>query len=170
MGGVPTDASQTVRIHSAPCKSQKFTQQRSRTVEQELLLSPRLKKKFSKGRSSQSHPGQLERPAGFPSSDKTRPDSPVPTLQGPCQKRPNPGSSSWEIGGFCVVSSFVTRPAPARASWADCWALCYSRCDLDEQQRWGRHWIFPSSRMKRPSMSGRWFNGTSTFGGKKRKD
>ena len=29
-------------------------------------------------------PEQLERPAGFPSSDKTRPDSPVPTLQGPC--------------------------------------------------------------------------------------
>ena len=28
-------------------------------------------------------PEQLERPAGFPSSDKTRPDSPVPTLQGP---------------------------------------------------------------------------------------
>ena len=26
-------------------------------------------------------PEQLERPAGFPSSDKTRPDSPVPTLQ-----------------------------------------------------------------------------------------
>ena len=26
-------------------------------------------------------PPQLERPAGFPSSDKTRPDSPVPTLQ-----------------------------------------------------------------------------------------
>ena len=28
-------------------------------------------------------PEQLERPAGFPSSDKTRPDSPVPTPQGP---------------------------------------------------------------------------------------
>ena len=28
-------------------------------------------------------PEQLERPAGFPSSDKTRPDSPVPILQGP---------------------------------------------------------------------------------------
>lgn len=56
-GGVPTDASQIVRIHSVPCKSQKFTQQRSRTVEQELLLSPRLKKKFRKERSSQSHPG-----------------------------------------------------------------------------------------------------------------
>ena len=26
-------------------------------------------------------PEKLERPAGFPSSDKTRPDSPVPTLQ-----------------------------------------------------------------------------------------
>jgi len=29
-------------------------------------------------------PERLERQAGFPSSDKTRPDSPVPTLQGPC--------------------------------------------------------------------------------------
>lgn len=55
--GVPTDASQTVRIHSVPCKSQKFIQQRSCTVQQELLLSPRLKEKFSKGRSSQSHSG-----------------------------------------------------------------------------------------------------------------
>ena len=33
-------------------------------------------------------PKQLERPAGFPSSDKTRPDSPVPTLQGPCGRSP----------------------------------------------------------------------------------
>ena len=33
-------------------------------------------------------PEQLERPAGFPSSDKTRPDSPVPTLQGPCGRSP----------------------------------------------------------------------------------
>ena len=33
-------------------------------------------------------PEQLERPAGFPSSDKTRPDSPVPTLQGPCGQSP----------------------------------------------------------------------------------
>ena len=31
---------------------------------------------------------QLERPAGFPSSDKTRPDSPAPTLQGPCGRSP----------------------------------------------------------------------------------
>ena len=31
---------------------------------------------------------QLERQAGFPSSDKTRPDSPVPTLQGPCGRNP----------------------------------------------------------------------------------
>ena len=31
---------------------------------------------------SEEAPEQLERPAGFPSSDKTRPDSPVPTLQG----------------------------------------------------------------------------------------
>ena len=30
------------------------------------------------------HPERLERQAEFPSSDKTRPDSPVPTLQGPC--------------------------------------------------------------------------------------
>ena len=33
-------------------------------------------------------PEQLERQAGFPSSDKTRPDSPVPTLQGPCSRSP----------------------------------------------------------------------------------
>ena len=33
-------------------------------------------------------PEQLERPAGFPSSEKTRPDSPVPTLQGPCGRSP----------------------------------------------------------------------------------
>ena len=33
-------------------------------------------------------PRELERPAGFPSSDKTRPDSPVPTLQGPCGRSP----------------------------------------------------------------------------------
>ena len=33
-------------------------------------------------------PEQLEMPAGFPSSDKTRPDSPVPTLQGPCGRSP----------------------------------------------------------------------------------
>ena len=35
-----------------------------------------------------SPPEQLERQAGFPSSDKTRPDSPVPTLQGPCGRSP----------------------------------------------------------------------------------
>ena len=33
-------------------------------------------------------PEHLERQAGFPSSDKTRPDSPVPTLQGPCGRSP----------------------------------------------------------------------------------
>ena len=33
-------------------------------------------------------PEQLESPAGFPSSDKTRPDSPVPTLQGQCGRSP----------------------------------------------------------------------------------
>ena len=44
-------------------------------------------------------PEQLERPAGFPSSDKTRPDSPVPTLQGPC------GRSAREDGGVSGVSS-----------------------------------------------------------------
>lgn len=85
------------------------------------------------------------------------------------QKQPNPGSSSWEISVFRIASSSVTPPAPARASWADHWTLCHSRCDPDEQSRWGRHWIFPSSRMKRPSMSGRWFSGTSTFEGKKKK-
>ena len=34
------------------------------------------------------HPEQFERQAEFPSSDKTRPDSPVPTLQGPCGRSP----------------------------------------------------------------------------------
>ena len=33
-------------------------------------------------------PEQLERQAEFPSSDKTRPDSPVPTLQGPWDRSP----------------------------------------------------------------------------------
>ena len=33
-------------------------------------------------------PEQLERRAGFPSSDKTSPDSPVPTQQGPCSRSP----------------------------------------------------------------------------------
>ena len=33
-------------------------------------------------------PEQLARQAGFPSSDKTRHDSPVPTLQGPCGRSP----------------------------------------------------------------------------------
>ena len=42
---------------------------------------------------------QRERQAGFPSSDKTRPDFPVPTVQGPCSRSPKrrgiliPGSS-----------------------------------------------------------------------------
>ena len=36
---------------------------------------------------------QTERQAGFPSSDKTRPDSPVPTLQGPCGRSPKRGGS-----------------------------------------------------------------------------
>ena len=40
---------------------------------------------------------QLERPAGFPSSDKTRPDSPVPTLQGPCGRSPT--SSGTGVSG-----------------------------------------------------------------------
>ena len=33
-------------------------------------------------------PEQLERQAGFPSSDKTRPDFPVPNVQGPCSRSP----------------------------------------------------------------------------------
>ena len=39
------------------------------------------------------HPEQFERQAEFPSSDKTRPDSPVPTLQGPCGRSPKHGGS-----------------------------------------------------------------------------
>ena len=34
-------------------------------------------------------PEQLERQAEFPSSDKTRPDSPAPTLQGHCFRSTN---------------------------------------------------------------------------------
>ena len=38
---------------------------------------------------------QLERPAGLPSSNKTRPDSPVPTLQGPCGWSPQQLDAKW---------------------------------------------------------------------------
>ena len=38
-------------------------------------------------------PEQLERQPEFHSSDKTRHDSPVPTLQGPCSRSPNPRGS-----------------------------------------------------------------------------
>ena len=40
-----------------------------------------------------SPPEQLERQAELPSSDETRPDSPVPTLQGPCGRSPKHGGS-----------------------------------------------------------------------------
>ena len=61
------------------------------------------------------HPEQFERQADFPSSDKTRPVSPVPTLQGPC------GRSSKRRGSLRFLpplevrpSSFATSPAESR--------------------------------------------------------
>ena len=48
-------------------------------------------------------PEQLERPAGFPSSDKTRPDSPVPTLHGA------------EASQAPLTSPTLPQPAPSRA-------------------------------------------------------
>ena len=61
------------------------------------------------------HPEQFERQAEFPSSDKPRPDSPVPTLQGPC------GRSSKRRGSLRFLpplevrpSSFATSPAESR--------------------------------------------------------
>ena len=61
-------------------------------------------------------PEQLERPAGFPSSDKTRPESPVPTLQGPC------GLSPKQRGSLRFLPPLEVRPssvAPARVMQDD---------------------------------------------------
>ena len=48
---------------------------------------------------------QLERQAGFPSSVKTRPDSPVPTLQGPCDR-----SQKWR-GTLRFLPQLEKRPS-----------------------------------------------------------
>ena len=50
-------------------------------------------------------PERLERQAEFPSSDKTRPDSPVPTLQGPC------GWSPKRRGSLSFLSPLEMRPS-----------------------------------------------------------
>ena len=50
-------------------------------------------------------PEQLESPAGFPSSDKTRTDSPVPTLQEPC------GRSLKRRGILRFLSPLEVRPS-----------------------------------------------------------
>ena len=62
-------------------------------------------------------PEQLERPAGFPSSDKTRPDSPVPTLQGPCGRSPKRRGSLRCLPPLEVRPSSVA-PDPAESRGA----------------------------------------------------
>ena len=60
---------------------------------------------------------QLDRPAGFPSSDKTRPDSPVPTLQGPCGRSPKRRGSLSFLPPFEVRPSFLAQdPAESRGA------------------------------------------------------
>ena len=62
-------------------------------------------------------PEQLERQAGFPSSDKTRPDSPVPTLQGPCGHCPKRRGSLRFLPPLEVRPSSVA-PDPAESRGA----------------------------------------------------
>ena len=62
-------------------------------------------------------PELLERPAGFPSSDKTRPDSPVPTLQGPCGRSPKRRGSLRFLPPHEVRPSSVA-PDPAESRGA----------------------------------------------------
>ena len=58
---------------------------------------------------------QLERQAGFPSSDKTRHDSPVPTLQGPCGLSPKQRGSLRFLPPLEMrPSSIATNPAESR--------------------------------------------------------
>ena len=58
---------------------------------------------------------QLERQAGFPSSVKTRPDSPVPTLQGPCGRSPKRrGSLRFQPPLEVRPSSVAQDPAESR--------------------------------------------------------
>ena len=74
-------------------------------------------KAFSTGRRTPTGPEQLERPAGFPSSDKTRPDSPVPTLQGPCGQSPKRRGSLRFLPPLEVRPSSVA-PDPAESRGA----------------------------------------------------
>ena len=62
-------------------------------------------------------PEQLERPAGFPSSDKTRHDSPDPTLQGPCRRSPKPRGSLRFLPPLEMrPSSIAPNPAESRGA------------------------------------------------------
>ena len=63
------------------------------------------------------HPEQFERQAEFPSSDKTRPDSPVPTLQGPCGRSPKRRGSLRFLPPLEVRPSSVA-PDPAESRGA----------------------------------------------------
>ena len=62
-------------------------------------------------------PEQLERPAGFPSSATTRPDSPVPTLQGTCGRSPKRRGSLRFLPPLEVRPSSVA-PDPAESRGA----------------------------------------------------
>ena len=58
-------------------------------------------------------PERLERQAEFPSSDKTRPESPVPTLQGPC------GQSLKRRGSLRFLPPLEMRPSSIAPSPAE---------------------------------------------------
>ena len=62
-------------------------------------------------------PEQRERPAGSPSLDKTRPDYPVPTLQGPCGRNPKRRGSLRFLPPLEVRPSSVA-PDPAESRGA----------------------------------------------------
>ena len=60
-------------------------------------------------------PEQLERQPEFHSSDKTRHDSPVPTLQGPCSQSPKPRGSLRFLPPLEMrPSSIAPNPAESR--------------------------------------------------------
>ena len=59
-------------------------------------------------------PEQLERQAGFPYSEKTRPDSPVPTLEGPCGR-----SRKWR-GSLRFLPPLKMRPSSISQNPAGC--------------------------------------------------
>ena len=76
---------------------------------------------------------QLERPAGFPSSDKTRPDSPVPTLHPALYLGPNYGGGNEDNGNLlqkipcmhCCTQcpQPCSRPPLTHPSARDSWTL-----------------------------------------------